>query len=250
LAALQSDENEDIERRTLSAGVNYQRDKLRFAGKYEYREDSGEITDLTQWVTTNRFEYRRSVSLRWQGKLNASHTEDANDEEDARFVEAGIGFAYRPVTHDRLNMLGRLTYLYDLLPQSQSSELDQRSVIASTEALYDVTKKWSIGGKFAHRVSEIRIERNQGPWVANDASLLGVRLRYRVPFGIDLSASYRWLWSDESEGVREGALLTAGKRVGQHLTFAAGYNFTNFDDDLADNSFDAKGWFLNLVGSY
>ena len=33
---------------------------------------------------------------------------------DAKFVETGIGFALRPVYNDRLNILGRLTYLYDL----------------------------------------------------------------------------------------------------------------------------------------
>ncbi len=249
-ASLNSDTDESIDRNTLSAGIEYQRDKVRFTGKYEYRQDEGQNTDLVQWITTNRFEYRRSVSTRWQGKLNASVTKDENETENARFVEAGIGFAYRPVLHDRLNMLGRLTYLYDLQPASQSADNDQRSIIVSTEALYDVTKRWSIGGKFSHRLSEIRIERNVGPWIGNDASLAGVRVRRHVPFGIDLSASYRWLWSDESDGMREGALFTIGKRVGQHLTFAVGYNFTNFDDNLANDSYDVKGWFLNLVGTY
>ena len=249
-ASLESDNDETIDRNTLSAGIEYQRNKVRFTGKYEYRKDEGQNTDLVQWITTNRFEYRRNVSLRWQGKVNASVTKDQNETENARFVEAGIGFAYRPVLHDRLNMLGRLTYLYDLQPASRSADNDQRSIIASTEALYDVTKRWSVGGKLSHRLSEIRLERNAGSWIGNDASLVGVRIRRHVPFGVDLSASYRWLWSDESEGMREGALFTVGKRVGQHLTFSIGYNFTNFDDNLANDSYDVKGWFLNLVGTY
>ena len=249
-ASLKADDDETIDRNTLSAGIEYQRNKVRFTGKYEYRQDEGSNTDLTQCITTNRFEYRRSVSMRWQGKINASLTEDENDVNSARFIEAGLGFAFRPVLHDRLNMLGRITYLYDLQPESQSADNDQRSIIVSTEALYDVTKSWSVGGKLSHRLSEIRIERNIGPWIGNDASLAGVRLRRHVPFGIDVSASYRWLWSDETEGMREGALFTIGKRVGQHLTFSVGYNFTNFDDNLANDSYDVKGWFLNLVGTY
>ncbi len=250
MASLESDEEESIDRKTLSAGIAYQKDKYRFNGKYEFREDKGQVTELTQWVTTNRFEFQRSASLRWQGQFNASLTTDENEFEDARFIEAGFGFAFRPIEHDRLNMLGRFTYLYDLQPTSQSDGNDQRSYIVSTDALYDVSKRWSVGGKLAHRVSEIRVERNAGPWVSNDASLAGVRVRRHIPFGIDFSASYRLLWSDETDGIREGALLTVGKRVGHHLTFSTGYNFTNFDDNLANDSFDAKGWFLNLVGTY
>jgi len=249
-ASLESEGDEAIDRTTLSAGIEYQRNKVRFTGKYEYRKDEGETTDLTQWITTNRFEYRRSVSLRWQGKLNASVTTDQEETMNAKFVEAGVGFAYRPVTNDRFNMLGRVTYLFDLQPDTPSSENDQRSIIISTEGIYDITKRWAFGGKYAHRASEIRLERATGPWVGNDASLVGVRLRRHVPFGVDVSASYRWLWSEESDGMRSGALFTVGKRVGHHLTFSTGYNFTNFDDNLANDNYDVKGWFLNLVGTY
>jgi hypothetical protein len=34
------------------------------------------------------------------------------------------------------------------------------------------------------------------------------------------------------------------------LRIGAGYNFTDFSDDLTDFDYDHKGWFLNLVGWY
>ncbi len=249
-AAVENDDGTNTERNTVSAGLAYQKDRTRFNSKLEYRWDEGVGIDTRQWVTTNRFEYRKTPSFRWQGKLNASITDDQLGTDDARFVEAGIGFALRPVKNDRLNMLGRLTYLNDLQPLSQSSDADQRSLIASIEGLYDVTRRWSTGAKFAHRSSEIRLQRNTGAWIDNDASLISARLRYKAPFGVDATGAYHWLGSSASNGDRHGALFTIGRRVGDNLTFSVGYNFTSFDDNLANDSYDVKGWFINLIGTY
>jgi len=249
-ALIENDDKTSTERNTVSLGFAFQKDKSRFNSKFEYRWDEGPGIDKRQSVTTNRFEYRKTPSFRWQGKLNASITDDKLAADDARFIEAGIGFAYRPVKHDRLNMLGRLTYLNDLQPLSQSTETDQRSLVGSMEGLYDLTHTWSIGGKLAHRVSEVRLVRNSGFWIDNDASLASLRARYKATFGIDANAAYHWLNSDASKGTRHGALLSVGRRVGDNLTFSLGYNFTSFDDDLTNDSYDVKGWFVNLIGTY
>ena len=239
------------DRDAISVGVNLKRDALVAASRLEYRRDRSSSVDTDQIVTTNRFEYRKSVATRWQGVLDASITDDRlGGQEDARFLEAGIGFAYRPVTHDRLNMLGRLTYLFDLPPLSQSSETDRRSLIGSLEGIYAINAKWDIGAKFAHREGEQRIQRGSGIWFGNDASLVGLRARYRVPFGLELLGSWRWLSSDATDSLQQGALITFGTTVGDNLSLSLGYNFTDFDDDLGDDSFEARGWFLNLVGRY
>ncbi len=249
-SAVENEDGSSTDRNSVSAGLSYQKDNSRFNSKLEYRWDEGNELDTRQWVATNRFEYRKTPSFRWQGKLNASITDDRLGDDDARFVEAGVGFAYRPVKHDRLNMLGRLTYLNDLQPLSQSTQTDQRSIITSIEGLYDVTRRWSAGGKLAYRSSEIRLQRNEGDWIDNDASLVSARVRYKARFGVDATAAYHWLFSNASEGSRNGALFTIGRRVGEHLTFSVGYNFTSFDDNLANDSYDVKGWFINLIGTY
>jgi len=249
-AYVENDDGSSTERNSVSAGVAYQRDNTRFNSKLEYRWDESVGIDTRQWVSTNRFEYRKTPSFRWQGKLNASITDDQLGSNDARFVEAGIGFAFRPVDNDRLNMLGRLTYLNDLQPRSQSQDADQRSLIASIEGLYDITRRWSAGAKLAHRSSEIRLQRNAGVWIDNDASLVSARARYKARFGVDATAAYHWLGSSASDGNRQGTLFTIGRRVGDNLTFSVGYNFTSFDGNLANDIYDVKGWFLNLVGTY
>ena len=240
-----------VERDTVTAGLSYKRDEGFLSSRLEFRRDESNTVDTNQWVLTNNAEYRSSDSMRWQGRLNFSSTEDnITGVDEAKFVEAGIGFAYRPVTNDRFNMLGRYTYLFDLPPLSQSDQTDNRSSIFSLENVYELGKRYSIGGKLAYREGEIRTTRVDGLWISNDATLASLRLRYRTPFGINGLASYSWLGSDATEGLRQGALLSIGRTVGQNLQFSVGYNFSSFDDDLGNDDFDVQGWFLNLVGKY
>jgi len=63
-------------------------------------------------------------------------------------------------------------------------------------------------------------------------------------------ASYHWLDSDASETLRQGALLSLGHTVGDNLQMSVGYNFTEFDDNLGNDDYDVRGWFLNLIGKY
>ncbi len=239
------------DRNAISFGVDYRRDALQAASRFEFRRDENETVDTDQWVVTNRFEYQPGPSLRWQGKLNASRTIDSTTEDaEASFVEAGIGFALRPVNHDRLNMLGRLTYIHDLPPESQSTEPDRRSLIGSVEGIYDLTHHWSLGGKLAHRDSSIRLERDDGLWLGNDASLAALRLHYRVPFGLELLGGWRWLGSEETSSSQQGALISLGGEIHNNLRLSVGYNFTDFNDDLGDFSNHVDGWFVNLVGKY
>ena len=245
------DESDDvIERDTLTAGFSFKRLQSHFTTKLEFRKDDSLTVDTDQWVTITNIEYRHSPSLRVQGRFNHSSTEDNIAGDDARFTEAGIGFAYRPISNDRLNMLGRYTYLYDLPPTSQSDSTDRRASIYSVEGIYEVAKRWTVGGKLAHRQGEIRTQRQGGLWLGNDASLAAVRARYKAPFGVDAMGSYHWLSSTGTDSVRHGALLSLGYQVGTNLQFSVGYNFTAFDDNLANDDYDVQGWFLNLVGKY
>jgi len=199
---------------------------------------------------TNNGHFRQSNATRWQVRLNLSATKDNLGADDARFIEAGIGFAHRPVRHDRLNVLGRYTFLYDLPPVSQSTDAEKRSDIASLESIYDLNRRWSVGGKLAFKDGEIRTLRQSGNWIGNDASLASVRLRYKVPYGLDAMASYHWLDSEASDSLRQGALLSLGHTVGDNLQFSVGYNFTEFDDNLGNDDYDVRGWFLSLIGKY
>ena len=239
------------DRDAFSVGLNYKEDDTTASSRLEFRRDKGSEENTEQWVTANNINYRLNPSFRLQGKLNYSETKDQRgNTRDAKFTEAGLGFAYRPINHDRLNVLGRLTYLYDLQPLSQSTDVDEKSLIASLESSYQVNQKWEIGGKLAHKLSEVRTDRDAGSWEENDATLAAVRVRYHLTNKWDAMAQYHWMNSKESKDTQHGAMVAVDRQIGKNLKIGIGYNFTDFDDDLRTNDGKAEGWFINLVGKY
>jgi hypothetical protein len=48
---------------------------------------------------------------------------------------------------------------------------------------------------------------------------------------------------------RSGALVAVYRYVGKHFKVGAGYNFTDFSEDLTDLSFRSEGVFINMIGS-
>jgi len=243
------------ERNAFSVGLNYDKNNTKASSRLEYRSDEGNdldgAVDTEQWVSTNRINYRVNPSLRLQAKLNYSETNDKNGTaKDAKFTEAGLGFAYRPIENDRFNLLGRLTYLYDLQPLSQSNNVDEKSLVVSVEGNYQMNQRWEVGGKVAHKHSELRTDRNLGDWAQNDATLVAARVRYHLNHKWDAMAQYHWMNSDESQDSQHGAMISLDRHIGKNMKIGIGYNFTNFDDDLTNTDGDAKGWFINLVGKF
>jgi len=239
------------DRDAFSVGLNYKKNATKASMRLEYRKDKSSVEDTDQWVTVNQVHHRLSPSLRIQGKFNYSETSDnLGNTNDARFTEAGLGFAYRPAENDQHNILGRITYLYDLEPIGQGNSTDEKSLIVSIENSYQVNHKWEVGGKLAHRKSEIRTDRNQGEWIDNDATLAAVRVRYHLTHKWDAIAQYHWMNSDSSKDMQHGAMISVDRHIGKNMKIGIGYNFTDFNDDLRDNDGSAKGWFINLVGKF
>ena len=61
---------------------------------------------------------------------------------------------------------------------------------------------------------------------------------------------YRYLESETEDDDKHGALVGAYRHLGEHFKIGAGYNFTDFNDDLTDNDYDSDGWFIDVVGKY
>jgi len=242
------------DRSAFSVGLNYIKDKTSASTQLEYRRDKGKganAENTEQWVTTNKLKYRLSPSLRLQGKFNYAETKDKQgNKKDAKFTEAALGFALRPIENDRLNVLGRLTYLYDLQPLSQGAKPDERSLTASVESNYQLNQKWQVGGKLAHKKGEIREDRATGQWHKNDATLAAARMRYHLTHKWDAMAEYHWMNSKEAKDTQHGAMLSVDRHIGENMKVGVGYNFTNFNDDLSDTTGTAKGWFVNILGKY
>ena len=265
-----------VDRNSASVTVGFSDARFNFSGRLEYRGDSG-ASEATQYLSSNRFDWRLGDAFRLLGKANYSQTEQevsrlntgnlvfGQPETDARFAEASIGVAYRPVDDGRLNWLARVTYLYDLAsfgqasfdPASegvfadyQSDRTDQKSLVASMEGVYRLTQRVDLGGKIARRTGEVRLGRASGDWIDSTVDFAAVRVSYEVISKWDAMVEYRVLKVPEASSTRKGFLVSIDRELRSNFKVGVGYNFTDFSDDLTALDYRFRGVFVNVVGKY
>jgi flagellar motor protein MotB len=250
-------------RRQAGGGrVGYASDRIQLASAIEYRFDDtegfdGTWSDRITWLFRNTLKYQMTTDWRLVGKLDHSESESSlGPFHDGSYTEAVVGYAYRPVLHDRLNALAKYTYFYNLPTADQaivrdlSAQFVQKSHIASFDLMYDLTANWSLGGKYAYRLGQVSLDREDPDFFDNNAHLYILRADWRFREHWEGSVEMRMLDAPDLEDRRSGALLSFYRYLGEHFKVGVGYNFTDFSDDLTDLSYDHHGFFVNLVGTF
>jgi len=252
----------DTKRRAGSATVGYRLGDIYATSGVEYRYDDienpdGTSSNRTTWLFRNDLKLQLSPDWRLLGKYHTAISDSSlGSFFDGGYTEGVVGFAYRPVAHDRLNVLSKYTYFYDVPTTDQLSvngtpaEYVQRSHIASLDATYDLFPGWlTIGAKYAFRRGEVSLEREDKDFFDNNAHLGIFRADLRFLRNWEVSGEGRILYLPDLNERRSGALLTVYRYLGDHFKVGVGYNFTDFSDDLTDLSYDHQGWFFNIVGT-
>jgi flagellar motor protein MotB len=250
----------ETRRKAGGARVGYRFDRVLLSSGVEYRFDETEQLDgtwseRTTWLFRNTLNYQMTPDWRFVGKLNHAFSESSlGNFYDGGFTEGVLGYAYRPVKHDRLNALAKYTYFYNVPTteqvtlQNTPAEYIQISHIGSLDLTYDVTANWSVGGKYAYRLGQVSLDRDDPDFFDNNAHLYIVRNDLRFLKHWEGSVEGRMLELPDLAERRSGALLALYRYLGEHFKVGVGYNFTDFSDDLTDLSYDHHGWFFNLVG--
>jgi hypothetical protein len=204
----------------------------------------------------NNFKLQLTPDWRMLGKLDYSISDSSlGDFFGGGYTEAVIGYAYRPVLHDRLNALVKYTYFYNvpttdqLTAQNTSAEFLQKSYIGSLDVTYDLTPKWSIGGKYANRIGEVSLDRTQPQFFDSPAHLGVLRIDWQFIKGWESMAEARMLDLPDITQTRSGALAAIYRYLGKNLKVGAGYNFTDFSDDLTDLKYNHRGVFFNFIAT-
>ena len=240
------------QRSAYSLSSRYRDERLNVVNRLEFRvDDSAAGADRDQWVSTNRLQYRYSNDWVVVGKADYSKAlEKTTEFIDARFAEVDLGLAYRPVAHNKLNLLAMVSYVYDVDPSNQMGGLyvDEKGRVLSLEGLYQLTDRLKLGGKVAVKRSAIRLDRNQDDFISATTTLWIARLRYHMVWKLDALVEYRKLEIDEIGDRKQGALLGLDLQLGPNMAVGVGYNFTDFNDRLTNLDYESKGWFLNLNG--
>jgi hypothetical protein len=251
-------DDDSVSRKSASLYGRYSdNDQLSFSNKVEWREEEQSTGSTeTQVLFTNTLQKRINEDLRFQGKADYSQTKNSEQPNDtAHYAEVDLGVAYRPVNHNKLNLLGMYSFTYNLDPLSQNNAdaNDEKAHIFSVEGIYELNPKWELGAKVAHKQSSFK-PRVNGEWTSYSSSLGVLRLRYHMLNKWDALGEYRYLTTSDA-GSKHGGLVAVERHVGKNLKVGVGYNFAKFSDDLKnegpnDTDYDAKGWFINVVGKY
>lgn len=257
-----TDYNTGATTRRTAAGIKagYQFEELTISSAFEFRRDttqSSSATDSerTTWLTRNSLKYQLDPDWRLIGKFNHSNSKSSLGEfYNGNFTEAVLGYAYRPVDNDQLNALFKYTYFYNLPATDQMTVANtaasyiQKSHILSADAMYDVTQQWSVGGKYAYRRGQLSMERTDPVFFDSRAQLGIVRADWHFVHRWDALIEGRVLNLPDAQDRRSGALLAIYRHFGDNVKVGAGYNFTDFSDDLTDLSYDSHGVFVNIIG--
>ena len=241
--------------------------KLHLSSGIEYIFNDTEYNDIellsktkserTTWLFRNNASYQWNEDGKILAKFNHAISDSSQgDFFDGGFTEAILGYAYRPVAHDRLNALLKYTYFYNVPTVDQvgqngtPSQFIQKSHVAALDLSYDLTARWTLGGKYAYRRSEVSLDRDDTDFFDNDAHLFILRTDWRFLKAWETSVEGRLLELPDLDERRAGALAALYRYFGDHLKAGVGYNFTDFSEDLTDLSYDHHGVFFNVIGTF
>jgi hypothetical protein len=251
----------ETDRKAGGVRLGYGFESVQFSSAVEYRLDESEqadtsTTERTTWLFRNNFKYQITPDWRVVGKLNYSLSDSSlGDFYDGGYTEAVVGYAYRPVRNDRLSALAKYTYFYNIPTTDQVTPLDtpvefiQKSHVAALDLTYDLAANWTIGGKYAYRMGQVSLDREDPDFFDNSAHLLVLRADWRFRKDWESLVEARMLELPDADETRSGALVAVYRYLSGNLKIGAGYNFTDFAEDLTDLSYVHQGVFINFIGT-
>ncbi len=258
VGVVDDDDENDFDRTAVSFGAEYEDDRLLASGRLEYRAEEGTRSGATlnseTYLLASNVRYKISDSARIVASFD--HAETQTDESailDGTFTDVTLGYAFRPVDDDKLNVLARYRYLNDQVGQ-RVDDVDedgprQRSQVVSVDALYDLSTQWSVGGKLGYRSTESAATADVA-FTQNDAWLAVANVTYHLVHEWDALLEVRSLNTVQAETSDTGILAAAYRHFGSNVKLGVGYNFSEFSDDLTDLVQDDSGFFINLVAKF
>ncbi len=259
----------ETDRRAMGLNAGYNFGAIVYSTAVEYRVDETESPDATMskrttWLMKNNLKYQVDSDWRFLAKANFSKSTSSQGELfSGNFTEIVTGYGYRPIANDRWNTLFKYTYFYNVpfgdlsttdpvtgqvVGTSSPIDFIQKSHILSLDTIYDLTQRWSLGGKYAYRLGQLAQDRLNPEFFDSRASLYVLRADWHFTHRWDALIEGRLLDLPDAQDRKEGFLLGLYRHIGKNIKVGVGYNFTDFSDDLTDLDYDSQGVFVNFVG--
>ena len=244
-------------RTAATAGIAYTSKSLQFGTNIEARFERGAHRDQNVWLVRTHASAQINPSWRALGRLNfAISNNETSDVRAADFVEGDIGFAYRPVTNDRLNLLARFGYFKDMGPIGQitaggvTGSPKQKSELFSIDGNFDLTNTVTVGAKYGFRIGSVSLGRTSDTYVSSNTQLGVLRVDWRLVRRWDVLAEIHHLSNDRAGDGRWGGVAAIYRHLGNNVKIGVGYSFSDFSTDLSDQSYTSHGLFVNLLGKF
>ena len=248
-----------IQRRGLSVGVtgSTSEEAMSYKLRAEYRQDESNnpqrFDRIDSWLLTGSVTHRISDSARLFAEIDAVVSEKNDGSDKGRYIEARLGYAFRPVVDDRLNVILSYSWLEDT-PSADQADVDgntngpgQRSHIVNAAVSYDVTDRLTLGVKYGLRHRELLSGPNTAPTTAH----LGIaRAEYRIVRQWDLLGELRALDSGSNRGTEFGGLVGIYREVSPNARLGVGYAKGGISDDLRTIEPEREGFFVNLIAKF
>lgn len=251
--------NGDFDRLAVSFGAAFDDgDDKSWRARLEYRDENGAGSTRDRMTWGLSAGYANMVNDNWQFLANVDALLSSSAEGDFRdgeYVKASIGYAFRPVDNEKLNLLFRYTYLRDLPGEDQVSAdgtVDgplQISQVFSLNAGYDLSPALTLGGKLGYRLSNTA-PRGTTAFTDNTAALAVVRLEWHVVNNWDIMGEGRLLHTLESGTTESGAMAGIYRQLGDHVKLGGGFEWGAVSDDLTNINYTSRGAFVNLIAKF
>lgn len=245
----------DVERTALSLGLRYDDgEAVNTRARIEVINDDGPEARVNTILLSGLLRYEFSDQSRIVADLDAMFN-DAGSETlpEGDYSDLVIGYAFRPILDDQVNLLVRYQYLDDMFGQAVDGDLGegplQRSHVFSFDAEFDVSPRWTLGAKLGGRLAESAVDADS-PFASNDAWLAVATARYHIVNEWDMLLEARNLTAIQADTANFGALVGVYRQVGQAVMIGGSYNFGSFSDDLTDLVADDRGAEINLIAKF
>jgi hypothetical protein len=248
----------DLSLSAVGATLGYTQGQIRYGGALEWRQNESTLYGASHTaLARNSLSYQIDAAWKLFGKLNWSESDgQTNSTLNAQYHEVVFGAAWRPVGNDRWNTLLKLTLLEDEPSLAQVSstgyttDYAQQSRVFDIDTTYQANHWLSLGLKYAIRCGSLKLTQSASEWYASQAQLWILRGDILFPRQWDALVELRRLGVRETDDHRTGILLGAYRHIGDKLKIGAGYNFTEYSDNLTDVSYRSRGFFINTVAKF
>lgn len=262
----------DFDRYAPSLSIGYADEeagiKGHLRGEVRIEDSSDQTRDQNTYLFAGGLSWKTSEDWRLLANFDAVFSDAQSPVsvfQDTDYMEASIGYAYRPVDNDRLNALFRYTWLYDMpgnnqLVSGSTGDLfapAQRSHILSVDVDYDLLPWLTVGAKYGFRYGEVknRVDDGSGSgfeenWQVSSAHLGILRTDIHVVKNWDVLLEGRIMHMPEAQTTDLGALAAVYRHMGDNFKVGVGYNFGRFSDDMRDLTFNDQGAFVNVIAKF